>query len=173
MLILHNGPVDADDLGYVIKRAQQALRNAIDPALADLELTTAQYAALYNLRRHPGASSAELARLSFVTPQTMVRIVSGLERAGLVRRAPSPAHQRVLQAHLTGNGARALRQAQHRVDAIHAEMLHGIPPAETERLLGWLTRIAEALEESHREAREAQAQQRLADPPRLPGGSAT
>ena len=68
----------------MIKRAQQALRNAIDPALSDLELTTAQYAALYNLRRHPGASNAELARLSFVTPQTMVRIVSGLERAGLV-----------------------------------------------------------------------------------------
>ena len=38
----------------MIKRAQQALRNAIDPALADLGLTKAQYAALYNLRRHPG-----------------------------------------------------------------------------------------------------------------------
>lgn len=43
----------------MIKRAQQALRNAIDPALADLGLTKAQYAALYNLRRHSGASSAE------------------------------------------------------------------------------------------------------------------
>jgi DNA-binding MarR family transcriptional regulator len=165
MLILHNGPVDADDLGYVIKRAQQALRNAIDPALSDLGLTTAQYATLYNLRRHPGASSAELARLSFVTPQTMVRIVSGLERAGLVRRAPSPAHRRVLQARLTSKGTSALRLAQQRVDAIHAHMLHGIPPAETARLLGWLTRIAVTLEESHPGSHEPGEHRQRGDPP--------
>jgi len=164
MLILHNGPVDADDLGYVIKRAQQALRNAIDLALADLGLTTAQYAALYNLGRHPRASSAELARLSFVTPQTMVRIVSGLERAGLVRRAPSPTHRRVLQARLTSKGASVLRQAQERVDAIHAHMLLGIPPAVTERLLGWLTRIAERLEESHPGAHQTAVHRHRDDP---------
>ena len=172
MLILHNGPVDADDLGYVIKRAQQALRNAIDPALSDLGLTAAQYAALYNLRRHPGASNAELARLSFVTPQTMVRIVSGLEHAGLIRRAPSPAHRRVLQARLTGKGASALRQAQHRVDAIHAHMLYGIPPAETERLLGWLTRIAVTLEESDLAAHDAGEQRQRGDPRHPARGSA-
>lgn len=139
---------------------------------AGLGLTTAQYAALYNLRRHPGASSAELARLSFVTPQTMVRIVSGLERAGLVRRAPSPAHRRVLQARLTSKGASALRQAQQRVDAIHAHMLHGIPPAETERLLDWLTRIAVTLEESRPGSREAAERQRHDQAPHPAGESA-
>ena len=85
----------------------------------------------------------------------MVCIVSGLERAGFVRRARSPAHRRVLQARLTSTGTSALRSAQQRVDAIHAHMLHGIAPAETERLAGWLTRIAVTLEESHPGAREA------------------
>lgn len=85
----------------------------------------------------------------------MVRIVSGLERAGLVCRAPSPAHRRALQARLTSKGTSAQRSAQQRVDAIHAHMLHGIPPAETERLAGLLTRIAATLEESHPGAHEA------------------
>jgi hypothetical protein len=35
----------------------------------------------------------------------------------------------VLQAHLTSKGTSALRSAQQSVDAIHAHMLHGIPPA--------------------------------------------
>jgi hypothetical protein len=61
----------------------------------------------------------------------------------------------VLQARLTSKGTSALRSAQQRVDAIHAHMLHGIPPAETERLAGWLTRIAITLEESHPGAHEA------------------
>jgi len=43
-------------------------------------------------------------------------------------------------------GAGALRQAQHRFDAIHAHMLRGIPPPETERLLSLLIRIAVTLE---------------------------
>ena len=54
-----------------------------------------------------------------------------------------------------GIGASALRQAQHRVDAIHARMLQGIPPAEAERLPSLLTRIAVTLEESRSGSREA------------------
>lgn len=155
MLILDNGEVNGNDLGYLIKRAQQAVRNAIDAALSDLGLTAAQYAVLYNLRRHPGASNAELARLSFVTPQTMVRIVAGLERAGLVSRTPSPGHRRVLQACLSSEGARVLELAQRRVDTIHATMLRGIPPPELERLRGWLTHIAVTLEGPQAKKRQA------------------
>ena len=151
--------MEADDLGYVIKWAQQALRNVLDRALSDLGLTTPRYAVLYNLRRHPGASNAELARLSFVTPQTMVRIVTDLERQGLLQRAPSPSHARVLQTRLSDQGASMLRLAQRRVDSIHATMLEGIPPAEIERLLRWLTHIALRLDESRdTEAQHAEAQ---------------
>jgi DNA-binding MarR family transcriptional regulator len=52
------------------------------------------------------------------------------------------ANTAVLQARLTGTGASALRQAQHRVDAIHAHMLRGISPAEAEQLLSLLIRVA-------------------------------
>lgn len=141
---------NAADLGYSVKRAQQAVRNAIDPALADLGLTTAQYAALYNLHRHPGASSADLARLSFVTPQTMARIVADLEERGLLSREPSRAHARVLQARLSDDGEAILQRAQYRVDLIHTHMLEGIPAAEIERFHGWLTHIATRLEAARR-----------------------
>jgi DNA-binding MarR family transcriptional regulator len=140
---------EANELGYVIKRAQQAIRNAIDPALAQIGLTAAQYALLYNLARHEGASNAELARLSFVTPQTMVRIVADLERKGLLTRAPSPQHARVLQAHLTASGARLLKAAQRHVDAIHARMVEGMPDAKRQQLADALIHLAERLEDHH------------------------
>jgi DNA-binding MarR family transcriptional regulator len=138
--------VEPNELGHLVKRTQQALRNAIDPALGDLGLTTAQFAALYNLARQPGASNAELARSSFVTPQTMIRVVGGLERRGLLSRSPSPTRGRVLEAQLSDRGRGVFEEAQRRVDGVHVRMLDGVPPAEVERLVGWLTHIAAALE---------------------------
>jgi DNA-binding MarR family transcriptional regulator len=69
-----------NEVGYLIKRVQQALRGVLDSILAGSGLTMAQYAVLYNLAHSPGASNAELARLSFRTPQTTIRLVRGLER---------------------------------------------------------------------------------------------
>lgn len=137
----------ANQLGYLVKRLQQALRNAMDQGLADVDLTTAQYAVLYNLEQHPKASNAELARLCFVTPQTMIRIVAGLERRRLLRRAPSPTHAAVLQAHLTRPGAAALRSAQRVVDGILATMLAGAPEVEIDNLIASFTEMATRLEQ--------------------------
>jgi len=75
-----------DPFGYVLKRTQLALRGAMDGALATLDLTTPQYAALSELAKEQGLSNAELARRCFVTPQTMHRILGGLERDALVIR---------------------------------------------------------------------------------------
>lgn len=149
--MLTHGPatVPANELGYLVKRVQQALRAAIDPALADLGLTMTQYAVLYNLQRHPGASNAELARLAFVTPQSMVRVVIELEQAGLLSRASSPRHAKILQAHLTDKGERALGAAQDRVDRIHALMLKDLESAEIDKIGTCLTLMASRLEQSH------------------------
>lgn len=131
----------------MIKRVQQALRGAIDPALADLGLTMAQYAVLYNLERHPGASNAELARLAFVTPQAMVRVVADLERVGLLSRASSPAHAKVLQAHLTDSGAKILAAADRRVQQVHAVMLNGFSSDDVSMIAETLTMMAVRLEQ--------------------------
>jgi DNA-binding MarR family transcriptional regulator len=137
----------AHELGYLIKRVQQALRGAIDPALAGLGLTMAQYAVLYNLERNPGLSNAELARLAFVTPQAMVRVVAELEHEGLLTRRASPAHAKVLQARLTNKGVKMLAAAQSRVDQIHATMLEGFAAKDIDIVAARLIRIAQRLEQ--------------------------
>jgi DNA-binding MarR family transcriptional regulator len=53
-------------------------------------VTTPQYAVLRLIEELAGLSSAELARRSFVTTQTVNEVVLGLEAAGLTTRSSDP-----------------------------------------------------------------------------------
>lgn len=138
--------VQENAVGYLVKRVQLALRATLDSALASQGLTTAQYAVLYHLAHSPGASNAQLARLSFLTPQTMIRLVRSLERKQFLVRRPSPRDPHVLEASLTSSGTRVLRTAQRQVDAIHKRMLGNLSGSEAEQLATWLAYLAERLE---------------------------
>jgi DNA-binding MarR family transcriptional regulator len=138
--------VREEPIGYVIKRIQISLRTQIDDALRPIELTAPQYAALATLAEEPGASNAELARRSFVTPQTMFRIVDNLVEAGLISRRPSRANARVLEARLTSRGGRLLAEAHGPVYAVEDRMLRPLDAGERRALRRLLGRCAEALD---------------------------
>lgn len=108
--------------GYLLKRVQHDLRGRIDSALAALDLTASQYAVLTNLEEAHGLSNAELARRSFVTPQTMIRIVTRLQQRGLVSRTSRHGNARVLDTELTEAGRSAVAAGHVIVDKVEAEM---------------------------------------------------
>ncbi|MGB3634032.1 MAG: MarR family transcriptional regulator [Rubrobacteraceae bacterium] len=110
-------------VGYQLKRVQHALRGRMDEALRSMGLTTPQYAALSALEGAPGLSGAELARRSFVTPQTMNGVLANLEAAGLIERHPHPEHGRVLQAYLTEPGEELVSRTHRVVEDIEERML--------------------------------------------------
>jgi DNA-binding MarR family transcriptional regulator len=132
--------------GYALKRAQHALRTAMDSALRPLGLTAPQYAVLTAIELDPGVSSAALARAAFVTAQTMQGIVANLERAGLLQRRIDPLHGRILKSELTKEGAKTLREAHACVRKIEAITFGSLAPAEIERFTAWLTVCADALD---------------------------
>ncbi len=135
-------------VGYLLKRAQQALRSRIDEALSDLGLTAPQYAVLANLGEQPGMSNAELARRSFVTPQTMIRIVTGLEDRGLIIRTPRLDNRKVLAANLTRQGSELVELADLAVAPVEQLIGRGLSDAEVGALAGQLTELADRLEEA-------------------------
>ena len=71
---------------YLIKQVELAVRQRLDDVVATADLTTLQYTALTVLERHPGITSAELARNSFVRAQTMAEMITYLLGRGLVAR---------------------------------------------------------------------------------------
>ena len=99
-------------VGYLIKRAQTVLHEAMADALGSHDLTVTQFAVLTALHEEPGLSNADLARRAFVTPQSMHAVLQELERLQFVVRRPHPQHQRVLQAELTEAGRRTLKSAE-------------------------------------------------------------
>jgi DNA-binding MarR family transcriptional regulator len=140
-------PAADDRVGYLLKRAQQALRSRMDRVLERKGLTTPQYSVLSWLERQPGISSAELSRRSFVTPQTMIRIVGNLETLGLIRREPHPTRGRILVASLTREGETAVAACHAEVNAVENQMLHGLTKHERMELRGLLLRCIAAIGE--------------------------
>lgn len=133
-------------VGYYLKRAQHALRLAMDEALQALELTTPQYAALSALEIEPGLSNAALARRCFVTPQTMNMIVVQMEDNQLVVRRQHPEHGRVLQTNLTVLGQERVQQAHLIVDYIEEQMASQLSQHDRQQLILWLKTCSQALE---------------------------
>ena len=125
-------------LGYELKRAQQALSRVMERALAELDLTLPEYAALWALEEAPGLSSAELARRSFVTAQTMNDVVLGLERKGLMARRVHPQHGRIRQAHLTAAGRSKMASARRHIGAVEDRMVSSLTSTQRRDLAGWL-----------------------------------
>ena len=132
--------------GYLVKRVQQALRRQCDAALKATGLSMAQYALLRALHDHPDASAAELARLCFVTRQSLGDVLSGLRTGDLVAPSDGQGRGRARALVLTPRGLRRLKDSHAAVEDVEAEMLQGMSAAQRRELATLLLRCAENLE---------------------------
>lgn len=135
----------AERLGYMLKRAQHALRTSMDEQLGPLGLTAPQYNVLSAVQLQPGISNAALARSAFVTAQSMQGIVANLEKSGWMRRRAHPTHGRIRQSELTPKGVQVLVKAHQMLVNIESTMTAGFTPQEIEALSFMLRRCAEHL----------------------------
>jgi DNA-binding MarR family transcriptional regulator len=135
--------VDLDSaVGYALKRAQAALRAALDRELRALDLTVPQYSCLEQLAHQPAQTNAELARGTFVTRQAMHQLLSGMLAAGLVRGDGPGRFERFA---LTEEGEHRLRAASAAAAAVEDRMLAPLDRAARARLYADLVACAEAL----------------------------
>jgi DNA-binding MarR family transcriptional regulator len=117
-------------VSYVIARLDRAIRREIAEMAAPYGLTATQFTALSVLRTGKGLSNAQLARRSYVTPQSMIEMLGTLENKGLVQRAPAPDHGRIMHVELTAKGRRVLNRCDEEIDRLEAKMTHELSPAQ-------------------------------------------
>ena len=117
-------------LGYLLKEASSALRQAMEEVLRPLGMSVTHYSCLELLAQRPGLSNSELARGAFVTRQSMNVLLQTLERDGYVTRSAEAAIGKVLPTHLTPLGRRELEQATVAVRSVEVRMLGGLTEAE-------------------------------------------
>jgi DNA-binding MarR family transcriptional regulator len=133
-------------VGYLVKRVQQALRRTCDVALKPTGLSMAQYAVLRALADHPDVSAAQLARLCFVTRQSLQDVLAGLRSAGLIETADGPARGRARPLQLSPRGVERLTSGHNAMVSVESAMVNGLSPTAREELAEMLTRCAENLE---------------------------
>ncbi len=134
---------DALDLVGSIARRLERLQAQ---ALAQADLTAAQYMILANLRERDGRPLSELADVMRCSKSTITGVVDTMERKGLVAREPNPEDRRSHLVRLTPKG-KALRRATPELD----EFFRGCGPClkadEFERLRDLLARLDRAMSE--------------------------
>jgi DNA-binding MarR family transcriptional regulator len=134
-------------LGYLLRQAHASFRAAMDRVLGELGVTTPQFAVLTMVASYPGLSGADLARLSFLTPQTINVIVRNLERDGAIAKSAHATHGRILRLHATAKGQALLKRCRARVGALEAEAAALLGRDEERAVRRWLSAVAEKLAE--------------------------
>jgi DNA-binding MarR family transcriptional regulator len=125
-------------IGYAVGRLDRALRREIGALVAPFGLTVPKYTALSILRDRPGLSNAQLARRSYVTPQSMNEVLSALEADGLIVRSPATNHGRVLEVALSERGIEVLAACDRAVTHMENAMLADLDQAGRDQLLAAL-----------------------------------
>jgi DNA-binding MarR family transcriptional regulator len=119
---------------YVLKQLELAVRSHLDDIFRPIGMSALQYTALTVLERHPNLTSAQLARNSFVTAQSMADMVTTLRGLGLIERHRDPTDRRRLVLALTPDGRKLLNRYRSKVAALERRMVSGLSPRQAAEL---------------------------------------
>lgn len=131
---------------YLVKQLELSVRARLDELMRPVGLTALQYTALTVLERHGDISSAQLARNSFVTAQTMADMVLILEDRGLIERHRDPSDKRRLLIALTPAGRAILADRRPHVAAIEKRMTGALSTSDAALLRRFLVDCRSSLE---------------------------
>ena len=134
-------------VGYLLMRLHRALRAMMDDTLRPHGFTTPQVAVMFALGRKSGLSTADLARLAFVTPQAMGEVLAGLEAKGFVVRRAHDSHGRIQPAALTAAGVEARNLCHDVLERAERHMLSDLSTDERRMLGSTLERCLEGLDD--------------------------
>ena len=132
-------------LGYLVRQASVAVRAAMEKVLADIDITPPQFSVLTMIVSYPGVSGADLARLTFLTPQTINVIVRNLERMGALRKSADADHGRILRLTATAKGQALLKRCRARVAQVDDRLAALVGRDDEKVVRRWLSAVGEAL----------------------------
>jgi DNA-binding MarR family transcriptional regulator len=141
----NTSPAQRPSLMYLIKQVELAARSHMDELVKPAGITALQYTALTVLRRRDGLSSAQLARNSFVTAQSMADLITSLERRGLIVRRRNPDNRRTLLISLTDTGHKLLASMDEPMRELEERMVSGLTALQRRDLADYLNRCRTAL----------------------------
>ena len=133
----HTAPPATSELAARLRIVVMRLHRRLRAEAGD-ELSPTLVAALVSIERQGPLTLGRLAELERVTPPSITRVVTALERDGLVTRTVDESDRRVSRVGITPKGSRLLDRNRTRKAAYLARRLGTLPGGD-------LARVREAL----------------------------
>jgi DNA-binding MarR family transcriptional regulator len=139
---------------YLIKRVQYKTFLRLEAALEPLGITTTQFRILTTLSHGGKYSSAGLARMFGVKPQTMIKQIAILEGNGLIERDLAKGSKRVLEVTMTEAGRAALRACDKAATAVEADIFSCFAAGELQTYRALMDKLLASMRRIPNEAGE-------------------
>lgn len=134
---------------FAVQDLSRAMKRRFEQAAAEYGLTLPQWRVLGQLTLQDGITQRVLADHSDTDQMTLGKILERLEAKGFVSREPDPHDSRAKIVRLTA-AARDVAAASDTVsDAMYAQAMAGVDPADSEALVATLRQISANLSKSH------------------------
>ncbi len=131
-----------DRFGYLLKHARERLARLSTDALAQFGIIGRELAVMTVLATGAPPSQLEAAQRLSIDRTSMVALLDGLERKGLVERRPQAEDRRRNVVILTAEGRRVLGEASRATDAAEREFLAPLAASDAIRLREMLQAVA-------------------------------
>ena len=136
------GTVERVALAYTIERVRRKIDSSIDTALKAVGLTRSRFELLMHLSRSESGSYqlSHLSDLLVLHPASVTSLVDYSEKLGFLERVRDSSDRRVVLAHITPKGTKAVRAGLKAL----AEVDYGVadvPPDEAESLTRHLLEV--------------------------------
>lgn len=118
-------------------------RDLIEARIRDRGLTPARARALMLLRRHDRLIQAEFGERLGIESPSVVKLVDGLEKQGLIERRPVDGDRRAKQLALTAAGQAQALELDRIYGSLRDALLDGVSPADLEAALRVMRTIGE------------------------------
>ncbi len=128
-------------MGYHLRRAQSAVFSDFMSVMADDQITPGQFGVLVLIDENTGLNQSALAKALGIERSTMVGVIDGLEKRGLVKRQKSLSDKRAHALTLTSTGHTLLNGVKPKVLEHEQRIANELSVKEMETLVALLKRI--------------------------------
>ena len=139
-------PDQAESFTRAMATVSRQWKRRLDAQFRHLGLSQARWSVILELSRQEDATQIELARALGIEGATLVRLLDGLEKMGLVERHPSAEDRRAKKLVLTEPAMLLLEKMKAIVATSRLEVLAEIPADDLRTATSVLDRIASRLE---------------------------
>lgn len=128
-------------VGYQLRLAQIAIFRDFGDALGEFDITPGLFGVLVIIDGNPDLKQNELAKATHLDRSTVVSVIDGLERRGLVERRAVPNDRRSKALRLTADGGALLKKLKRRVNEHEERLVSQFSEEEKRTLVELLQKI--------------------------------